>query len=398
MNLAIVRQRYTPFGGAERFLERAMPALQQQGVRLTLLTRHWQTIHGNGHDNPVNPVNPDYFHRIIRCRPFHVGRLWRDWSFSYAVCRAIEEHDLLRTHIVQSHERIPCCHIYRAGDGVHREWLHQRTRFLESTQPSWRRIIQPSDLYHHYVLAAEAKMFHSPILRKIVCNSRMVANEIHQHYGVPHDRMAVIYSGIDIPKLSPEHRFDLRMHCRQQWQIDRDDVLFLYVGSGFQRKGVDILLRVWCSMPKHARLLVVGKDRALPHYQAMATRLGVAGRVVFTGAQTDVGAFYVAADAFVLPTLYDPFPNVILEAMAYALPVITSYKSGASDLLVHAHNGLLGDAMDPVTLQHNLQHLLDPDVRHAMGVAGHQTVQPYSMQAMAAQWVALYHTLLPERT
>jgi len=65
--------------------------------------------------------------RVIRCDPFHIGRLWRDWSFARAVCREIARRPF---DFVQSHERIACCDIYRAGDGVHAQWLHNRRAIL----------------------------------------------------------------------------------------------------------------------------------------------------------------------------------------------------------------------------------------------------------------------------
>ncbi len=99
MRLALVRQRYSAYGGAERFIERALGALGGQGVAVTVLAREWIGAPGG----------------LVRCDPFYVGRLWRDWSFARAVCREIARRPF---DLVQSHERIDCCDIYRAGDGV----------------------------------------------------------------------------------------------------------------------------------------------------------------------------------------------------------------------------------------------------------------------------------------
>ena len=103
VRLAIIRQRYTPFGGAERFVERALHALAKRGVELTLLTRRWP----GGAQRLFTPVivNPPY-----------VGRLWRDRGFARAVRTTLAASGAT---LVQSHERIDCCDIYRAGDGVH---------------------------------------------------------------------------------------------------------------------------------------------------------------------------------------------------------------------------------------------------------------------------------------
>ena len=74
MRLAIIRQRYTPYGGAERFVESALEALLERGIAITLYTRRW-------------PQTPAAAHRAgASCNPFYIGRLWRDWSFARAVC------------------------------------------------------------------------------------------------------------------------------------------------------------------------------------------------------------------------------------------------------------------------------------------------------------------------
>ena len=112
MRLGIVRQRYTPFGGAERFVERAIDALVARGVHVRVYTRKWP----QGRTGSIEPVI---------CNPFYVGSLWRDASFAAAVRAALARD---RPDIVQSHERIDGCDIFRAGDGVHRVWLEERLR------------------------------------------------------------------------------------------------------------------------------------------------------------------------------------------------------------------------------------------------------------------------------
>jgi len=118
MRLAIIRQRYTPFGGAERFVDSALDTVRASGVETTLITRCW-----NGTWNgPVQQIDP-----------FHIGRLWRDAGFSRAVRNRLASD---RYDLVQSHERIPGCGLYRAGDGVHATWLEFRDRFSRLTASS----------------------------------------------------------------------------------------------------------------------------------------------------------------------------------------------------------------------------------------------------------------------
>ena len=225
MKLALVRQKYTPFGGAERFVERALGTLAAQGTEVTLLCREWSG--GGAGAFPIDICDPAYA-KIM-------GRKGRDASFAHAVQAIIAQH---RFDLVQSHERIPGCHVFRAGDGVHATWLELRGRAQNAAQRFATRI-HP---WHRYVLDAEAAMFRHPDLRAVICNSRMVRDDIRQRFGVAEDRLHLIHNGVDAeyfhPGLCEEHRAELRA----QWHIPATAPLILFVGSGFERKGVATLL------------------------------------------------------------------------------------------------------------------------------------------------------------
>lgn len=96
---------------------------------------------------------------------------------------------------------------------------------------------------------------------------------------------------------------------------------------------------------------MVGKDKDQPRYQALAKSLNCEARVRFFGMQSETLPFYQMADGLLLPTLYDPFPNVILEAMACGLPVITTTGCGGAEFIVDGHNGYVCDALDIPALQ-----------------------------------------------
>ncbi|MBF0611967.1 MAG: glycosyltransferase family 4 protein, partial [Magnetococcales bacterium] len=137
----------------------------------------------------------------------------------------------------------------------------------------------------------------------------------------------------------------------------------------------------------------VGKDRQQWYYQWMARRLGIGARVCFTGGQQKVDEFYGAADAAVLPTLYDPFPNVAMEAMASGLPMATTLSCGAKDLIQHGANGLLADALDQEKWQQNLHTLMDEQKRQTMGQLARQSAEPLTMEVMGLRLLSLYQAL-----
>jgi UDP-glucose:(heptosyl)LPS alpha-1,3-glucosyltransferase len=376
VKLALVRQKYTPFGGAERFVERALAALRNRGTDVTIIARAWvgETNHGPG---------PGF----LRCDPFFIGRTWRDAGFARCVRRVIDEG---RFDLVQSHERIPGCHIFRAGDGVHATWLELR----DQTRGSVARLATALSPWHRYTLAAEAAMFRHPNLRAVICNSRMVKDDIARRFGVAEDKLHVIYNGVDLDHFHPGLQQEHRRALRASLGIADTTPVILFVGSGFERKGIPALLQALARMARRdALLLVVGRDSHQRAMVALADRLGVTGRVRFLGGQPDVRPYYGAADCFALPTLYDPMPNAALEALACGLPVVTSTSSGAAELIEPEVNGHVCAATDVAVLASHLDALtglarIDP-------LAVRATVSGFGIDVMAVRLADLYGRLAP---
>ncbi|HEX8741484.1 MAG TPA: glycosyltransferase family 4 protein [Casimicrobiaceae bacterium] len=373
LRLAVIRQRYTPFGGAERFLDLALEALAQRGVAVTVYARAW-------------PKPDRYPLDVCIVDPFHVGGLWRDASFARAACRAVRD---LGGALVQSHERLSCCDIFRAGDGVHATWLEERSRHLAR----WRRVALRVSPHHRWRLAMERSLFASPRLKAVICNSRMVKDDIRARFGVDDAKLHVIYNAVASERFTPDLASQ-RGTVRAANAIAADATLFLHVGSGFERKGLATTLAALAMLPPSVHLAVIGSDRRLARYAARAGSLGIADRVTFAGAVTDPRPWYGAADAFVLPTLYDPFPNAALEAMASGLPIATSTRSGAAELALDFDAGYASAPGDAAALAANLTLLLDPSRRSAMGANARRAVLPLTAEAMSAKLVTLYASLL----
>jgi len=376
MKIALIRQRYNPYGGAERFVERAMTALAARDVEMTLFARAWL-----GAAELAGDV------RLIRCDPFYIGRVWRDWSFARAVCAALQSHSF---DLVQSHERISCCDVYRAGDGVHRQWLANRKRAAGVLQ----RVALTLNPYHWYTLAAEKRLFESPRLRAVICNSNMVKEEVRRHFGLDEAKLHVIYNGVDLAAYNPALREAWRARKRAELGISDSAMVFLFVGSGFARKGVPQLLRAMTGV-RGAHLIVVGEDRELALMQRAAGDMKLSSRVHFTGGQDDVKPWYGMADCFVLPTLYDPFPNAALEAMACGLPLITTMQCGAAEFVDSGVEGYVcRDPLDVVELARCLNLAAAPGQALRMGAAARRKVEPYDLAGMAQQLTQLYSDLL----
>ena len=368
MKLAIVRQTYNPNGGAERFVSRALNVLAQDtSLDVTLIARQWENAAGW----QTLTVNPPFRNRVAR-----------ESGFATEAAAHFSQFD-----IVQSHERIPGATIFRAGDGVHATWLEQYSRIL-SPLARWA---QSLSRYHRYILQAEAQMFQHPQLRNVICNSRMVRDDIARRFGLSDDKLTVIYNGVDTGHFTPDVK---AFSQREALNIPLDAPVLAYVGSGFSRKGVATALRAIVPHPG-VFLLIAGRDKQARKYEKLASSLGVASRVRFLGPVAEVREVYGTADALILPTLYEPFPNVCVEALACGLPLMTSHGCGAAEWIEEGVNGWVRDALDSEGYQQVITAWLTGREQGTnYSAAARATAEPYTLDNMAKELQALYRDLL----
>ena len=380
MRVALVRQRYDPYGGAERFIERALPALERAGAESTLIAR---SADGWG------------ARRFLAVDPFHVGNTWRDASFARAARRAWQAGGF---DLVQSHERIAGCDIYRAGDGVHAEWLDIRRVAAGPAAWSAERLGIALNPYHRYVCAAERRMFAHPALRVVICNSAMVRGEIARRFGVAPRKLHVIYNGVDLEHFHPRQRAALRPAARAALGAGGRDFLFLFVGSGLWRKGLDAAIGALARCAdERFRLIAAGRDRQAERFGAQARAAGLAGRVQLLGGRDDVRPLYAAADCFILPTRYDPFPNTALEALAMGLPAIVGRRSGAAEIVRHGESGWICEPADMDGLARLMRDAAriagNADTGDAARAAARSAAEHYGIDDMARKLTELYASL-----
>ncbi len=360
MKIAIIRQRYVAHGGAENVVARFVAGLIQRGHTVHLIAHRWKTGPADGITlrAPANDDGSDLRRSRVdgetpQTLPAN-GLIWHPvpilpgGSFLRLVSFALFAWRVVRSEpfdLIFSFERTLCQDIYRAGDGCHREWLHRRTQ--SRVRRAWMRI----NPFHFATLWIEKRIYTSPQTRRIIANSHQVKEEIIRHYGTPPSKIVVIHNGVDLNRFQPAHREAYRSLIRTRYNIGEEAFLILFVGSGFERKGLGFLIHAaGLFKARHPevpfKVLVVGKGNAAP-WLNIAADMGMAQEIVFAGVASDVERVYAAADVLALPTLYDPFANVCLEALASGLPVITTRANGASEILTGALSSfILSDAAD----------------------------------------------------
>jgi UDP-glucose:(heptosyl)LPS alpha-1,3-glucosyltransferase len=374
LKVAFIRYRYNPYGGAERFTEILADSFGRRGIEVHLFARRW----------PREINSAICLHRIR-------GPAWPPLlghaAFVYLVGRAVRKQGF---DLIQSNERTLCQDIYRAGDGVHARWLELRALRQNLLQRLWVRC-HP---FHIYRLWLERRLFESRNIKAVIVNSEMVRQEILSRFRIPNERIHTIYNGVDLERFCPENRDSVGVELRTRCGLGTEIPVVLFVGSGFERKGLSHLIRAMVIAGGDARLWVVGKGRT-GRYEKLASRLGVARRTVFWGPQKEVGQFYAAADIFVLPTLYDPFPTVVLEAMASGLPVITTAECGAAEIITHGEQGfVLKSAVDAGELALFMGRLYQKDLRWSMSQKAVERAARFPIERTIHELDALYRTLL----
>ncbi|MBR5998404.1 MAG: glycosyltransferase family 4 protein [Deltaproteobacteria bacterium] len=284
--------------------------------------------------------------------------------------------------------------IFRLGDGAHR-------LALERHYPSlWRRwpamLVNP---FHLINLTLEKRLFAEDGCRFVVANSAMIRDYVVQRMGVRPERAAVVYNGVDHACFAPEKAAPLREETRRSLGLRDGDVALLCVAHDWRRKGVSTLMEALPSLPETVHAVVVGRGNPA-RFMKRAGELGVAERMHFMPPAKEVLRYYAAADMLVLPTRYDPFANVCLEAMACALPVVTSSSNGAAELLRNGVNGWVQRrADDAVELAGIVRSFLalSREERMRMGVCARETALEHTLERNLREMMELMRTVARER-
>jgi UDP-glucose:(heptosyl)LPS alpha-1,3-glucosyltransferase len=274
--------------------------------------------------------------------------------------------------------------VYWVG-GIHAAWLANGGSVVYRgvpVPPAARRLL----LRHRVLLRLEHDYFVNHRPRLVLCPSPREIEDLGRIYGVPRDIMRIMPNGYDRSLFSTERRDRLRGEMRAAIGANRGDIVVLMVANEWHRKGLGVVIRAVARLPgDRVRIDLVGR-RDPVDYRPVAARLGLADRLHWHGASSDAGRFFAAADIFVLPTVYEPFGAVIVEAMATGLPVIASKLAGAAAAIDHDVSGLvLDDPRDADELSANLKLLLDPDRRAKMGAAAAIAAESYEWGQVLAR-------------
>jgi UDP-glucose:(heptosyl)LPS alpha-1,3-glucosyltransferase len=339
LSLVFVRRGYSPTGGAEAYLKRLARGVIEAGHDVQLVASNdW-------------PDGEWPFGSITHLR----SKSPIEFASELERSRAQFQFDVLF-----SLERIWSCDVYRAGDGVHRAWLERRRKF----ELPLKRFVRSLNSKHQDLLRLEQSIFSGGNTKRVIAGSQMVKDEIVNLYGYAADKIEIIRNGVPLKKF----RFDpeLREKSREELNLKPDQIALLFAGSGWERKGLLFAVEAAAlCKDRKMRLLVAGRGNARL-YKTRRLRFWREEPVQFLGEVADMVRVYSAADIFILPTIYDPFSNACLEALACGLPVITTRSNGFSEIIENGvHGSIVDHAGDLLALRDAIRLWSDPSRRAA---------------------------------
>lgn len=269
---------------------------------------------------------------------------------------------------------------------VHAAWI----QISRETRSRSGRVKQRLNPFHPVVLSMERRQLKGREYRRLIALTEQVKLDIQHHYGVPAGDIDVLpngFSGREFRIRDEQFRSDMR----RRLGYGTDHKVIVFVANELERKGFTPLAQAVAQLADPSvRLLAIGKFSQRDAH-AIAHRFGVADQVKFTGPTSEVADYYAASDIFALPTKYEAWGLVIVEAMACGLPVLTSRLAGAAVTVRDGTNGLLLDEPTDVDeIATGLRSLLD-------GRHGTPTDIAYSVQTY--EWAHLlleYERILAE--
>jgi len=357
MKIALVHKRLELRGGTERVLYRTAEGLRDRGHEVHLFCLQFRVAIPQG----------VWGHRVP-------GIWWprsaRVLTFAMLAPKVIAKENC---DVVMSFDRILSQDIFRSGGGPRKVLLEK----MKGHSGLVRKLWYSMSLYHHLVVRIENLQVRNNQRGKIIVVCDQMKKEFIEVYGIPEERIVVIHNGVDAGRFDPQRRLHEDKKVRAELKIPSEAPVVLFVGTGFRRKGLHRLLGLWGrhELPG-AYLLVVGHDARLSYYRRRWSRHK---KVIFAGPQEKVEDYYACADLLVLPAIQEAFGNVILEAMASGLPVVTVAGVGAMDHVNGAlTDGILSNPDDPTELKTKILRMLDRERRSLLAREARETAEKYT--------------------
>jgi glycogen(starch) synthase len=390
----ILSWEYPPLieGGLARHVRKLSEGLVERGVEVHVLTR------GGEESPPEEDMNGVLIHRVLEPkRPTDLGEFvaWVERMNSDMLAAGVELGDRFDFDLVHGHDwlvAMACDHLARRFEsplvttihateyGRHQGWVDKHPQSYIHGVERW--ITNRAD-------------------RVIACSTYM-REQIADIFGVDEERISVIPNGIDPADLRPQDDAELT-RLRAEFAAP-DEKLVLLIGRLVYEKGFQLALEAMPSVIERApgtRFLVAGSGTHERELHNQAKELGLMAHGTFLGWIGDdvLHSLYKIADVCVVPSIYEPFGLVALEAMASGCPCIVADTGGLREVVPHEEAGLRFEARDPEALGDvAVRVLTDHVLRDRLIAEAYEHVLRFDWGDVAERTAGLYGELAGEAT
>lgn len=345
-------------GGHEKYMNRMLRGLLKKGCRV------WCFAESFG-DKSITDKRLEK----IRIPPLKLAPSLRVLWFNFKAQRMIRQSGI-HFDLVFTSGSVTFGDIYRAGGGVHQS-------YIENCLGPFHRLL-PKHLTAVYL---QRRLFKKNTPEILITNSEMVMADIQRRYGVSEKNLRVVRNGIDLERFNPATARKKRLTIRTDHGFVDDDFVCLFTAGGGKRKGLPELLHSFeLIKDERVKLLIVGRTDE-SSLRRTVERCGLQKRVVYAGYQPKIERYYGAADCLVFPSKYDAAANVVCEALACGILVITTTTNGSAELIEIGKNGFVIDrADDYAEMVRCIESLANNKNLLGMHEAAVKTGQTYSME------------------
>jgi UDP-glucose:(heptosyl)LPS alpha-1,3-glucosyltransferase len=349
MRIALVTRRFDPAGGGtERDLMVTAQCLRDAGHAITIYT---DEMRGEAGEWRVKRVGEPLLGRVLTVMPS--SRALGLMRFGLTAARRARNDG---ADLVLSFARIADADVLRSGGSAHASYVHA-ARQWRSAMGGIAMRLSP---YHRAQMALERRGYTSLRLKKAIAVSELVRRDLIKEFAIDSAKVVTLYNGVDLDRFRPPTSDEQRQAVRNELAIPAEAPAVIFVGNGFARKGLGYLIRAWPAVGTESYLVVAGADRTRASYERLAQRLGVGGRVRFVGTYGAIERLFEGVDALALPSLFEPFGNVVMEAMAAGLPVMTSAACGVTELVPEEmHAFVVEDATNGNEIASRMRSLIE---------------------------------------
>ena len=215
-----------------------------------------------------------------------------------------------------------------------------------------------------------------------VALSKEIQRTIQEVYGLPDNRIPVVFNGIDLSRCIVKESY-----------ARKDTFTVLHIGRFMDVKNHELLLRSFARFKgqhSDARLQLLGDGELKENMMQLAGQLNITDAVEFAGLQSNVYPWLHNADVFILPSKFEGMPMTLIEAMGTGLPIIASNVGGIPDMLSSQKEALLIEPKEEKIIEALEMVYSDAKKREYWGRNALQRSSLFSSQAMARKYLQLY--------